>query len=169
MPMSTPPYDARAVSNFILDVAGERGYEITPLKLQKILYFSHGFFWACFGAKLVFNEFEAWDRGPVVRVVYEQFAHFGRMQITDRARWNNFAKSGVEVAKAEISEDVNSFVVRMVEIYGRVDAHRLSELSHVVGGPWDLARQAGSTPKRVIPDELIRSYFTHRIHTLGRH
>ena len=40
------PYDARAVANFLLDLADERSVPLTQMSLLKILYFAHGWYLA---------------------------------------------------------------------------------------------------------------------------
>ncbi|MGH6962497.1 MAG: Panacea domain-containing protein, partial [Dongiaceae bacterium] len=67
------PYDARAVANCLLDYADSKSSEITLLTLMKVIYFAHGWHLARFGQPLVTNHFEAWERGPVVRVLYDEF------------------------------------------------------------------------------------------------
>lgn len=153
-------HDARAVANALLSIGDRAELQISPLKLQKLIYFTHGHSWRTRGCGLVFNSFEAWDRGPVIRVVYDEFKDFGYRPIRRRAKWTNFSAGGVEVACASFSAAETECIEASMSIYGRVDAHTLSRLSHAVGGPWDLVRRTPERyPKNLIPKELVASYF----------
>jgi uncharacterized phage-associated protein len=66
-------YDVRDITNFVLDSADKRGVAITNLSLQKLLYFIHGWFYSIYDEPLIKNKFEAWQYGPVQRVIYDQF------------------------------------------------------------------------------------------------
>ncbi len=59
-------YSAQAVANCFLDLANKENKEITPLKIQKLVYIAHGWFLAVTDKPLVDDEFvEAWQYGPV--------------------------------------------------------------------------------------------------------
>jgi len=66
-------HDARAITNYFLDRAAQRGMAITIMTLLKVLYFAHAWYLAKKNAPLVGQPFEAWRHGPVNRVVYDQF------------------------------------------------------------------------------------------------
>jgi len=59
------PYDPRAIANLMLDEADRRGWKITNLALQKLLYFAHGIHLTKTKEPLVSGYFEAWQYGPV--------------------------------------------------------------------------------------------------------
>jgi uncharacterized phage-associated protein len=69
------------LANFILSLDQSEEADITPIKLQKLLYFAHGFHLAVFGAPLIGENFEAWKHGPVVKDIYETFSTFGKKHI----------------------------------------------------------------------------------------
>src|SRR5690348_2726800 len=79
------PYDPRAVANYFLDLASVDGESISPLKLQKLLYFGHGWHLAITGEPLLSERIRAWKYGPVVESIYYQFRRFGNRPITTRA------------------------------------------------------------------------------------
>ena len=58
------PYSAKAVANYFLARAKESGETLSPMKLQKLIYFAHGWHLAVFDAPLLDEEVQAWDYGP---------------------------------------------------------------------------------------------------------
>lgn len=163
------PHDARAIANLILDYAASERIAVTPLKLQKLLYFAHGHSWRIWRRGLVFNSFQAWDHGPVVKVVYDEFKALGDAEIDCRAMWFNFSNGGRELASVEVTSDEMRCLSQTVDIYGRVDAYTLSRLSHEPNSPWDVVqRKAERFPKKIIPDDLIAGYFIKGFAGFGR-
>ena len=79
------PYDSRVVANYLLDLASARKLTLTQLELYKILYFAHGWYLSSFSKPLLSQEFEAWQLGPVVKVLRDQFGKFGAKPITAKA------------------------------------------------------------------------------------
>ena len=78
-------YSAKAVANYFLAKYGKHG--ITPLKMQKLVYLSHGWYLAFYDEPLVDDEYaEAWRYGPVFDSLYHEFKHRGRLPITNPAR-----------------------------------------------------------------------------------
>ena len=78
-------YSAFAVANYFLRLGRDSGEEITPLKIQKLVYIAHGYHLAFTasdnspnGLPLVDDEFaEAWQYGPVFPSLYHHFKRFG--------------------------------------------------------------------------------------------
>jgi uncharacterized phage-associated protein len=50
---------------------------ITPLKLQKLLYYAQSFSLSATKEVLFNDEIVAWDYGPVVKRIYHEFRYFG--------------------------------------------------------------------------------------------
>ena len=69
-------HDARQVANEFLSLAEETNIPLTPLQVQKLVYFAHAWQLGLYGKPLIDTEFEAWRYGPVVPVVYFGLSHF---------------------------------------------------------------------------------------------
>lgn len=147
----------------MLDRADEMELHLTKMQLLKLLYFAHGWWLALRDSYLVDGEFEAWDRGPVLRPVYDAFASVPKSKpIAIRARrFDPFTGQFGAVPEIEDS-GVREFLRRVLQIYGHLSASMLSKMTHVTGSPWD---QVWNAPRgevhlgMVIPNDLIRGYF----------
>ena len=79
----TAPYNVSDVSRYVIKYSNDKGYGISNLKLQKILYFIQAYFLIntpngnpCFKEKI-----EAWDFGPVVPEAYREYEQYGSTDI----------------------------------------------------------------------------------------
>ena len=74
-------YKAMDVANFIVYYANNdlnlEEFSLTPLKLQKILYYVSAEYLKKFGKRLFTEDFQKWQYGPVVKDVYHEFKLFG--------------------------------------------------------------------------------------------
>ena len=71
--------------NLMLDEADKLGIKITPLSLQKLLYFAHGMYLIQTKSPLMSGYFEAWELGPVHPSAYRAFKAAGSAPIKFRA------------------------------------------------------------------------------------
>ena len=165
-------HDAREIANFFLDHADSRGVPLTIMSVLKLIYFAHGWHLARFGCPLVKNRFEAWQHGPVVRVVYDCFQAEGDKPIRDRAtRFDPLTATSVP-ADYELDAEERSFLRQIFDTYAHLHAFRLSGLTHEPGSPWDQLwnEMDGSTnPGMRITDESIRDHFMRRHHLQAEH
>lgn len=76
--MENKKYTAMDIANYIVEYINTNDLGVlTPLKLQKILYYVSATYFKKTG-ELLFNEsFEKWQYGPVVTSVYHNFKSFG--------------------------------------------------------------------------------------------
>ena len=159
-------YDGRAVANGILDSAAAIGCRLTPMALQKITYFAHGLHLAAHGAPLVKQPFEAWEHGPVVRVVWEAFRSAGDAPITERATRLNPVTREVQVVAPDFPVETATFVELVVRRYGHIHASELRRMTHVEDGPWHQVWHAPSgrvTLGMRIDNEAVRRHFSDAI------
>jgi uncharacterized phage-associated protein len=153
-----PPYEIKGLANLFLDWADEDKITITPMKLQKLLYFSHADHLQLTGKPLVLQSFEAWDFGPVDPSVFEEFKRFSKMPITERAyRFDPIAGKRV---LANIVPDRRALTTlrNLYDFYKRASATALSDMSHTPDGPWATARrlfEQGRNADRRMSDQLI--------------
>lgn len=70
-------YSAQDVANFVLQTHRSFGCPVNNFKLQQILYFVQANFLTMHNRPCFSDNIEAWDIGPVVPAVYEQYKGCG--------------------------------------------------------------------------------------------
>jgi uncharacterized phage-associated protein len=129
-------YDARVVANHMLDRADDTGLSITNLALNKLVYFAHGTYFSSYSRPLVKNAFEAWQFGPVVRVLYDAFKIYENRPIRDRARRFNPVENAFEVISEQLARSDALIVDGVFDMFSPMTAGQLVDLSHEEGSPW---------------------------------
>jgi uncharacterized phage-associated protein len=99
------------------------------------------------GTPLFVNRIEAWQYGPVIPDVYSAF----RGQGID-------VKKPVQVPQWNVKQEDESLLEDVYRIYGALSPFQLSDLTHVPGGPWDIATKTGGN-YAPIPNDLIRQHY----------
>jgi uncharacterized phage-associated protein len=166
-------YDARDVANFILDSADRRDLRITNLALQKLLYFAHGGFFAMFEEPLIRNKFEAWQFGPVQRMLYDQFKFFKEKPIIGTRATHINPDTGEPFYRApDIDPDHAAIIEQVLDQYSGFSAGQLVEESHAEDGPWEYVWQQADDvvfPGMRIPDSMILEHFKRLVPRLTVH
>jgi uncharacterized phage-associated protein len=158
-------YDARSISNYFLDRAEARGMKLTTMTLLKVLYFAHAWHLAKENRPLVAQPFEAWEYGPVNRVVYDQFKGLGKNPIQKRAVSFEPASVSFEPTAYSFDATTSKFLDDVFDYYSQFDAFQLSDLTHEKGSPWEVVwstAEKRAVPGMFIPDELISAWFKER-------
>ena len=156
------PYDSRAVANFLLDLATTRKFAVTQLILYKVVYFAHGWYLTSFKQPLVSQEFEAWQRGPVIKVLRDQFRRFGDQPITSRAEKLNIYTGEYTLVSPSLAAPDADFVTNIFDSYFHYGAWKLSEMTHEKGSPWDLLWNSPNPVGRLalrIKNDEIKAHF----------
>lgn len=141
-------YDARQVANWFVNRAQREGRSLSIMSLLKLTYIAHGWHLETQNEPLFPNRIEAWKYGPVIPDVYNAFRQQG---VT--------VSQPVAVPAVNLSADDESLLDQVWNIYGSLSAMRLSDMTHVAGGPWAVATQMGGNYAR-IPDELIKQHYS---------
>lgn len=126
----------------------------SPMKLQKLCYYAQGYLLAQ-GVKLFDEDFQAWQHGPVVPALYQQYKEYGWRCITEDVAFN----------EAELTADVVQEIKDIVAAYGRFDGAALSTMTHREA-PWieargDLSEDQGST--EAISKDSLLAYFRTKL------
>lgn len=121
------------LSNNILLRGQQDGFSITPMKLQKLLYYVCCDYVKETGQMPIDEQFEVWQYGPVLPSVYWEFKSFGPNPI------KAFAKDASGRAR-KVSEDDNPTLARILDIvwakYKRMSGIALSKQTHMAGSGW---------------------------------
>jgi uncharacterized phage-associated protein len=177
-------YGARAIANFLLDLARQVGRGLTPMQVLKLVYFAHGWHLAITGQPLIDERVQAWEYGPVIPSVYHAFKKYGNNAITAPAvdyeippgTWYSQGWPTPKVLTIDdASEDLinkdftRKLLNRIWQSYGKFTGIQLSNMTHEPGSPWDVTRKESQGSKyAVISDELIKNYFTKQARGNGR-
>ncbi|MDU9695132.1 DUF4065 domain-containing protein [Priestia aryabhattai] len=110
--------------------------EMTPKKLQKILYYAYSWFLTLqndseeeLDNKLFDSQFEAWVHGPVIYEVYDHYRSNGYQPI-----------SKFEGEVPNFDEDTLDILEQVWEVYGNYSGNELEAITHQES-PWLNARQ----------------------------
>lgn len=125
--------------------------DITPLALQKSLYYAQGFYSAFTGDFLFVEDCEAWAHGPVYRTMYNKYKDYSFNPINPVSDFDETVFRSVELAILEN-------VAKYASCYsGKV----LEEITHLEA-PWLNARKdkkAMEPSDEIIKKEDIKAYF----------
>jgi uncharacterized phage-associated protein len=159
------PRQIEAVANWFLDRAATDSKPITPMKLQKLIYFAHGWHLGLFaGEPLVDELFEAWEYGPVAPSIYHEFKRYGGAPIEGLATKIDFSSMNIDTPTLEMNDGAIRLLNKIWEVYGVKTALVLSNLTHLAGSPWEQIRRANPSIKNAdIPNQLIEADFKARI------
>lgn len=159
-------HDARAIANFILDEFDAWQNEISNKKINKLIYFCHGFSLVRHTQPLIKNHIEAWVHGPVVKVVYDAFKHFEYHPITSRASYFDYVTGKQTLVNYEqLSAQQIVLIRNVVSHFAKYSADDLEDMTHTQFGPW---AKVWNTPENQrglrsrIPDIEIREFFEKR-------
>lgn len=160
------PYSSKAVANKFIDIAARTGEKLTPMQIQKLVYFAQGWYLANFRQELIEEDIQAWKFGPVIPVLYHEFKSYGNDQVYGKATEYDFVDSGglYEITpEIDLSDSNTSNVIEGVwGVYGKYSGIQLSNMTHEQGTPWDVVIQQGGgamSENKNIPNTLIQSYF----------
>lgn len=138
------------VGNNILQRGFAENIDITPMKLQKLIYFVYRDYLQRTGRSLFNERFETWKYGPVVPSVYNEFKKRGSNAIRKYA----FDDGKTYTTVDEDSSPVFKSVIDLVwNTYKNYDGIVLSSITHREGSAW---RKAYEKKSPYLLDEDIR-------------
>ena len=163
-------YDARLIANYFLKLGRRDGVPVDPMKLQKLVYFAHGWYLATVGQPLLSETVEAWRWGPVIPSLYWCFNHYGGNPITEFAvarRGDSFCGDLTSISEIPTGPEGDSLREVLNEVWrvlGKFSGIHLSNLTHLKDSPWDITWSAQKGRRGVdINDEEIKRYFQRNL------
>lgn len=126
------------LANTILQRAQSEKINITPMKLQKLIYIIYKEYLQRIGDVLFEKQFEVWKYGPVLSSVYDEFKKYKSEPIEDFYRENDGKVFSYELNKT----DPLTAIFEMVwETYKHQSPWILSMLTHKEDTAWDRANK----------------------------
>lgn len=150
------PYSATLIAAvFVKKAIAEKKF-ITQMKLQKMVYFAHGYHLAKYGTPLVEENFQAWKFGPVIPEIYSNYKLYGSDYIND-TRYASFLKSE-EVDTTRLSESARDAIEYTWKATKNLTAAELSNWTHLPDSPWSKYYHENDR-EAVIENNSIKEYF----------
>lgn len=141
-------YSALAVANAFIKRAQEgRIPELTPMKLQKLLFYVQSWYLRYRGQPLFDDAFCRWTHGPVIPSIYHDFKSYGSGVITNPgstmvSRATSSNPFAYEIVIPEIDpndSDAIAFIEEAVRVYGPHSGWQLSQMTHQQGTAWAMS------------------------------
>ena len=141
---------------FLRIVDRDSGSTITPLKLQKILYYAQGYYLAMYDKELFKEDFQAWAHGPANPKIYDMYKKYG---------YNSIDYPSGKPKK--VSEETLKFLYDIWNTFGIYDGKYLENLTHQEE-PWINARKKakchdGDSCTEIITKESMKVFFKSKL------
>ena len=130
--------------------------DITPLALQKILYYIQGFSTYFFDNPIFNDNAEAWVHGPVYREIYDRFSYY---------RYNPISKNEFESYNEidSLKDDEIKLIDAVINNFGVYSGKTLEKMTHTTI-PWEEGRKELSEEEyssNIIDIDTMKDYFTN--------
>lgn len=157
-------YDVLDVCRYVINYCNDKNYDISNLKLQKLLYFIQAYFLISDEGKPCFKEsIEAWTFGPVVPEAYREYKICGYSNIPRIHRCTevssthgNFHVYSKPYDPEVLSPKSREMIDDVIENFKQYTAPDLVNLTHLQK-PWRDAYAQGKNT--VISNQSIKDYF----------
>ena len=151
-------YDPILIANYFIEKSFTNGSgNLTPMKLLKLVYISHGWYIGITEKSLITERVEAWQYGPVIKSLYHAVKPWGKSEI---GKLINCHSNEV------INPEDITFLDKMWTVYLNFSGVQLSSLTHNEGTPWfdTYDRNSNNTNQNTtIPNDLIKKYYIKKL------
>ncbi len=143
-------YSAMAVANAFIKLAKEGQLKnLSPMKLQKLLFFAQSWRLAQNDEPLIDDFFCRWQYGPVIPSLYHEFKEYGARPIS--AYGGHFIKRQDGIVRVhpivgDSDTDTWDFLGEIVRVYGGFSGSQLSAMTHEEGSAWSKSGDADGGP-----------------------
>jgi len=153
------------MSEFVILYCQNMGVTISPLKLQKLLYYIQAWHIAKFNKETLFDSLpEAWVNGPVYRDVYNVYKDSFFKNENIQTNLNEISLSDELLIKQNslnLSEEQLKLIHTVLNVYAKLSDERLVLMTHNEE-PWNEARK-GLSPiarsEKKLSIDTVYNYF----------
>ena len=134
-------YSAIAVANAFIEKAQASGItDLSPMKLQKLVFFAQSWSLKLLERPLVEDFFAKWTYGPVMPQLYHAVKDYQNQHIPTLISTLKFSEDGgiEKVTPKFFDEDgmYECIIDNVLTVYGSMTAAYLSKLTHLPGSAW---------------------------------
>jgi len=148
-------YQTIAVANAFIEKA-QAGQlpDLTPMKLQKLVFYAQSWHLKIYSEPLVDDFFSKWPYGPVIPSLYHEVKRYGSNPITNligNLDWKRESMAIVTPTIPASDTKTRALIDKITEVYGPLRGTQLSYLTHLPGTAWSLTEKEGA----VISNDLM--------------
>lgn len=129
---------------------------VSPLKLQKLLYYSQVWYYVKYKKQLYRDNIFAWIFGPVVYSVWNEYRFVKRNENIPHIKGNNHF----------LAKDIEEHLEEIWNIYGKLSGAQLVELTHNEV-PWKNSRQGLLNSQPSMTEVFINDLTTYEFKLVG--
>ena len=132
-------YSAVSVANSIIKLANDRGIrDLSPMKLQKLMYFTQFWYVKNFEHFLINDNFVRWKFGPVIPSIYYELKNYGSMHVDSYIRQLSPNNEAVVYMIANDDDRAWQLLYKVLDKFGNLDGFELSALTHREKSSWSI-------------------------------
>lgn len=168
-------YSTRRIANYYIDYALKSDYalqlHVNPMKLQKLIYFAHGWHLAILNKPLLKEDIHAWSWGVVIPSLYYDLRNYGNTDIIACLDEMSFDKDfGILNVGEKLEKETCELLDRVWIVYSPYTHIQLANMTNMENTPWyDIYEHYYHNIDSVaIPNDLIKEYFT-KLDNMNRH
>ena len=151
----SPPLTTESVANWFIIKATESGERLTAMKLQKTIYYAHGWCLALYKVPLVTEYVQARIFGPIFPSIYDLSKKYGSNPIDSLLYEYASTPSLIQDSDPRIP-----LLERIWEVYGKYSATHLSMMVNEIDGPLSITLKNNLGRRGMnIPEDLLTEYF----------
>ena len=154
--MDSLKYTADDIAGWFIDfnnkfVETEDAELISPMKLQKLLYYAQGAFLAIDDTALFEDEIEVWEHGPVVPSIYQKYKKYGN--------------GGIRKNESKNTADFDEHTYAMLYgIYEKYNVYSASQLRNMTHREPPYIKASENVNSRVISKASMKDYFSNTVY-----
>jgi uncharacterized phage-associated protein len=162
-------YPSSVIASWFVNQSILEDVQLTPMKLQKLVYFAHGLFLSETGDPLIAESVQAWQYGPVISGIYHQYKFIGNKDIKSHPLFDWLLKDTVLDEANRVDSETEGYLRLIWDTLKPYSAIELSNLTHVGDSPWDktVKKNGGVGVNLSIQDTEISSYFKNEFFVNG--
>ncbi|WP_313684153.1 type II toxin-antitoxin system antitoxin SocA domain-containing protein [Pantoea sp.] len=149
-------YSATAVANAFIEKAAKGQIpDLTPMKLQKLIFYAQSWHLKLYDEPLIDDFFSKWKYGPVIPSLYHEVKGYGSQNISALISVIINTENGYAVATPKLPDSdarTKALLEKISSVYGPLRGTQLSHLTHLPGTAWTETETLGD----VIPNSLMK-------------
>lgn len=143
--------DALQIAERVLKLSKEDAIlapELSPLKLQKLLFYIQAWYAANTDKRLFEDDIYAWQLGPVVQDVYHRYKQYGAQDLNNE---------DISISFQDDQHDAD--IKSVLDVYGKMSAYELVARTHKE----EVWRKNYESSNNLIPFEEIKVAFKRKL------